>query len=90
MLSSVDITQVRARVLPKSSKPLIKSQKFYGWIKSDETKKIVESPLIRESGFGIQEIFACEMWNPSSRVLESGIQLKESGILGFVIRNTAQ
>ena len=26
------------------------------------------------------------MWNPPSGVLESGIQLKESGILGFGIR----
>ena len=64
-------------------------QKFYGWIKSDEAKKIVESPLVRKSGFEIQEIFACEMWNPPSGVLESGIQLKESGILGFGIRKTA-
>ena len=56
------------------------------------------SPNVRESGFpGVLEIFSCGirnwsrknlLWNPESWALESGIQLKESGIpLTIGIRN---
>ena len=54
------------------------------------------SPLVRASGFQNQRNFVCGirnqgkfwLWNPESWALESGIQLKESGILlTIVIQN---
>ena len=50
-------------------------------------KGVSHLPHVRESGFH-REIFACGirnlgkvcLWNPESWALESGIQLKESGI----------
>ena len=44
------------------------------------------SPHVRESGFLNPRKFC--LWNLQSKVLESGLQLIKSGILGFGIRNT--
>ena len=85
----MDLTSVLARMdflvtekLAKVGKVISQSKfstKFDQGLDSFATpKEHSSSPRVRDSPFRNQQNFC--LWNPESRALESGIQLKESGI----------